>query len=206
MPDGNTSYPYRFALGQRESGARRGTGSATAPATVHPIDSLRQHRMSSRTDRSIAVPQKLTTGVRHTAACRRVRCSSSNDEQTRRLNGDGTGSARSSGGSLPCGPARAYRCVRSSNGAHTALRWAKPEQPCWPPPPSWVVPPAWSASRRRPTQLTFRCTGPLASPAGLLPCSSCIHPRNSRRTRPQPLSGAAPTTGSLPSGCSVAGS
>ena len=90
-------------------------------------------------------------------------------------------SVRSSGGSLPCGRARVCRCVRSSNGAHTVHRWAKLPKPCWPPGPWRVEPLVWSELRRPPTWLTSRCTGPLASPALLLPCSSFVHPTNSRR-------------------------
>jgi hypothetical protein len=118
--------------------------------------------------------------VRHTAGCRRARCAGSHRSAACRLDG-AQRSAMSSGGSLPRGPARVCRCVHSSNGAHTARRWAKPEQPSWPPGPSQVEPPDWPASRRRSTQLTFRDTGPPASPALLLLCSSFIHLTNPRR-------------------------
>lgn len=75
--------------------------------------------------------------------------------------------------------------VRSSNGAHTVHRWARLQQPCWPPDPWRVEPLVWSESRRPWIWLTARCTGPLASPALLLPCSSFIHPTNSRRASRQ---------------------
>jgi len=136
------------------------------------------------------------------ATHRQRRCGGFNDERARRRDGDNTGSARSSGGSLPRGPARVCRCVRSSNGAHTVHRWAKQKQPCWPPPPCRVEPPVWPGPRRRSTQLSSRYTGPLASPAVPLPCSSCLHPTDSRRTCRQTLSGAAQMTG--PVDCSTA--
>ena len=101
-------------------------------------------------------------------------------------------SARSSGGSSPRGLARVCRCVRSSNGGHTAPRRAKAEQPTWRPGPSQVEPPIWSASSRRSTHLAFRDTGPRASPALRRPCSLCNHLTNSRRAYRQFRSGAAP--------------
>jgi hypothetical protein len=116
------------------------------------------------------------------AACRRARCASSCGRASSRCrDASRQRSARSSGGSLPRGRARARRCVRSSNGAHTVHRWAKLPKPCWPPGPWRDEPLIWSGSRRPPTWLISRCTGPLASPALLLPCSSFIHPTNSRR-------------------------
>ncbi len=99
----------------------------------------------------------------------------------------GRGHLRSNGDSSPRGPTRVCTCVRSSNGDHTARRSARPEQPCCPPGPSRVRPPVWSEPGRPPTWMTSRHTGPPASPALLLPCSSSIHPTNSRRVRRQLL-------------------
>ena len=107
-------------------------------------------------------------------------------------------SVRSSGGSLPRGRARVCRCVRSSNGAHTVRRWAKLPKPCQPPCPSRVEPLVCSESTPPPTSLTSRCTGPHASPALLLPCSSSIHPTNSRRPCRQCSRGAALTAACHP--------
>ena len=103
------------------------------------------------------------------------------DGQGRFRNATRQRSVRSSGDSLPRGRPRVCRRVRSSNGAHTVHRWAKLPKPCRPRGPWRVEPLAWWESRRPPSWLTPRCTGPLASPALLLPCSSFAHPTNSRR-------------------------
>ena len=105
---------------------------------------------------------------------------------------------RSSGGSSLRGRARGCRCVRSSNGARTAARWARAGLPGRLAEPARGVgsgraePPVWLASRVRVRRPPSGRTWPRASPASPLPCSSCIHLTNSRRWRRHFLLGASP--------------